>query len=170
MTLSTDIAQLAGDAAIVHSWVTGGPTTTVAMGAGQVRSVAKLIADKDAEINISAGGILAQSVAQVGFATQQALLATSNGATQVSLATAQSQAATAAKVAAEVARDAAAASWTAALAANPDLNPAVKMNPSNIDTDLTIPSFYNASSVGPLTIDEGVQITINDSANWSILL
>lgn len=170
MTLKSDIDQLAADAVLMHQVMHGDAATTVTTAGGPVRSVAKLIADKDAEINVSAGGILAQSVAQVGFATQQALLATSNGATQVSMATIQSQAATAAKVAAEAARDAAAASWTAALAANPDLNPAVKMNPSNIDTDLTIPSFYNASSLGPLTIDEGVQITINDSANWSILL
>ena len=78
--------------------------------------------------------------------------------------------------AAQVAAGAAAASaleaqaaWTAALAANPDLNPVVRMNPSTITTDTTIPSYYNAYSAGPVTIGEGVEVTINDNANWTII-
>lgn len=46
---------------------------------------------------------------------------------------------------------------------------AINMNPSTISAAQTIPSGYNAYSAGPLTIGEGVEITINDNANWSIL-
>jgi hypothetical protein len=88
---------------------------------------------------------------------------------------AASAAATAAKIAAQtaqaeaqVAGASAEAAWTAALAANPDLNPVVRMNPSTITVDTTIPSFYNAYSAGPLTVGEGVEVTVNDDANWTI--
>ena len=61
------------------------------------------------------------------------------------------------------------AAWTAALAANPGINPSVRMNPSTIAEDLTIPSFYNAYSAGPLSIAEGINATIGDDANWDII-
>lgn len=73
------------------------------------------------------------------------------------------------KIAAQAAAVSAQAAWTAALAANPDLDPAVRMNPSTLSADLTIPSFYNAYSAGPLTIGESVSVTLNDNSNWSIL-
>jgi hypothetical protein len=57
----------------------------------------------------------------------------------------------------------------AALAANPDLNPAVRQNPSTITTDITIATGYNAYSAGPLTIGENVTVTLNETSNWSIL-
>ncbi len=61
------------------------------------------------------------------------------------------------------------AAWSAALAANPDLNPAFRMNPSTILTDVAVASGYNAVSAGPLTIGEGVTVTLNDNSNWSIV-
>ncbi|MDD5247810.1 MAG: hypothetical protein PHY45_02425 [Rhodocyclaceae bacterium] len=64
---------------------------------------------------------------------------------------------------------AAAAAWTAALAADNSLNPAVRMNPSTIASDVTIPSGYSAYSGGPLTIGTGVNVTLNDSSEWSII-
>lgn len=88
MTLKSDIDQLAADAVLMHQVMHGDATTTVTTAGGPVRSVAKLIADKDAEINVSADGILAQSVAQVGFATQQAIAA-GNSLSQVTIAVAQ---------------------------------------------------------------------------------
>lgn len=45
----------------------------------------------------------------------------------------------------------------------------IATNPSTLSADLTIPSFYNAYSAGPLTIGEGVDVTIGDNANWTIL-
>lgn len=73
------------------------------------------------------------------------------------------------RIAAQAAAVSAQAAWTAALAANPDLDPAVRMNPSTISADLTIPSYYNAYSAGPLTIGVGVSVTLDDNSNWSIL-
>lgn len=42
------------------------------------------------------------------------------------------------------------------------------MNPSKIEADWGIPSGYNAVSAGPIEIAEGVTVTINDHATWSI--
>lgn len=149
MTLKTDVDQLAADAALVHSWAHG--TGTVSTEGGALRTPAKLIADKSNEIDIAAQGVLALST------------------TQAASAAASAAAAQTAKTGAEAAQAGAEAAWTAALAANPDLNPAVRMNPSTIATDTTIPSGYNAYSAGPLTVGEGAVVTVNDNATWSIL-
>lgn len=69
MTLKSDIDQLAADAVLMHQVVHGDATTIVTTAGGPVRSVAKLIADKDAEINVASSGIFAQSVVQVAIAT-----------------------------------------------------------------------------------------------------
>ena len=61
------------------------------------------------------------------------------------------------------------ASWSAALASNPDLNPVFRMNPQVVQTDTTIPSYYNAFSSGPLGIGYGVTVTLDSNSNWSIL-
>ena len=76
MTLKTDIDQLAADAVLMHQVVHGDASTTVTTAGGPVRSVAKLIADKDAEINVAASGILAQATSQATTATTQAGIAT----------------------------------------------------------------------------------------------
>ena len=68
----------------------------------------------------------------------------------------------------QAAATAAQAAWSAALAANPALDPAFRMNPSTITSNQTIPTGYNAVSVGPLTIAENVEITIADGGNWTI--
>lgn len=73
------------------------------------------------------------------------------------------------RIAAQTAAAQAQSAWTAALAADNGLNPAVRMNPSTITNDLTIPTGYNAYSAGPLTIGEGVSATLNDFSEWSIL-
>jgi len=68
---------------------------------------------------------------------------------------------------------AAAASALAALgyastaqATNPD-SP-IRLNPRKITADFAIASNYNAASVGPIAIAEGVTITVGDNATWSI--
>lgn len=43
------------------------------------------------------------------------------------------------------------------------------MNPSTITADLALPTGYNSFSAGPLTINEGINVTLNDFSNWSIL-
>lgn len=44
----------------------------------------------------------------------------------------------------------------------------VHLNPRSITADLTIPSAYNAASVGPITISEGITVTVWENATWSI--
>ena len=110
----------------------------------------------------------ASASAAAGSASTASTLAT-NASTSASTATTQASAASSSASAAQAAAVAAQAAWTAALAANPDLNPAVRQNPSTLTADLTIATGYNAYSAGPLTIGEGVSVTLNDNSNWSIL-
>lgn len=72
------------------------------------------------------------------------------------------------KVAAQTAAQQAQAAWTAALAANQGLNPVVRMNPDTVTTDTVIPANYNAASTGPITVADGVTVTVSDNATWSI--
>jgi hypothetical protein len=85
------------------------------------------------------------------------------------------QAAAAAVAAQSPVSNAAAAAASAALAAayastaqatNPD-SP-IRINPRFITTDFTVASAYNAASVGPITISDGVTVTVEDNATWSI--
>jgi hypothetical protein len=78
--------------------------------------------------------------------------------------TAQSPITNAAAAAASAALAAAYAST--AQATNPD-SP-IRINPRFITTDFTVASAYNAASVGPITISDGVTVTVEDNATWSI--
>lgn len=60
----------------------------------------------------------------------------------------------------------AAAYASTAQATNPD-SP-IRLNPRKITADFTIASAYNAASVGPITISEGITATVSDNATWSI--
>lgn len=53
-----------------------------------------------------------------------------------------------------------------AQATNPD-SP-IRLNPSVISADFTVASGYNATSTGPMTIADGVTVTVSDNATWSI--
>lgn len=53
-----------------------------------------------------------------------------------------------------------------AQATNPD-SP-IRINPRKITADFTIASTYNAASVGPISISEGITVTVGDNATWSI--
>jgi hypothetical protein len=68
--------------------------------------------------------------------------------------------------AAVAARDAAQGYATLAQATNPDAP--VRLNPRIITTALNIASGYNAESVGPITIAEGITVTVSDNATWSV--
>lgn len=151
MTIKTDIDQLVADAQKVHNWAHGSATHTEAFGNQQVRSPAKLISDKDAEINAAANGVLAQAIFQAGMASNSAAEATTKA------------------LEAAINKELAAAAWTAALAANPDLNPAIRMNPSAIHTDTTIPAGYNAVSVGPIEIATSTHFTVSQGAHWTVI-
>ena len=45
----------------------------------------------------------------------------------------------------------------------------VREHPRNVTSNITIDSAYNAMAAGPLTIDSGYSITINDSATLVIV-
>jgi hypothetical protein len=77
---------------------------------------------------------------------------------------AQSPVSNAAAAAASAA--AAAVSATLAQATNPD-SP-IRLNPREINANVNISSDYNAASVGPIVINEGITVTINNNATWSI--
>jgi hypothetical protein len=53
-----------------------------------------------------------------------------------------------------------------AQATNPD-SP-IRLNPSTITADFTVAGGYNAASTGPITIADGVTVTVSDNATWSI--
>jgi len=42
-------------------------------------------------------------------------------------------------------------------------------NDQVVTADYTIPVGKNASSVGPIEIDDGVTVTVSDGSNWVIL-
>lgn len=53
-----------------------------------------------------------------------------------------------------------------AQATNPD-SP-IRINPTRVRENFALPSGYNGSSDGPITIDDGVTVTVSHGANWSI--
>ena len=61
---------------------------------------------------------------------------------------------------------AAAVSASLAQATNPD-SP-IRLNPSQITADFTVPANYNAASTGPIAVADGVTVTVSDNATWSI--
>ena len=44
----------------------------------------------------------------------------------------------------------------------------VRLNTNRITSNLSIPTGYNAASAGPITVDDGVTVTISDHSTWSI--
>lgn len=76
--------------------------------------------------------------------------------------------ASAAASAATAAAASAAAQGFAAVAQAVSPDSPVRMNSRSISAALTIPSAYNAASVGPIAIAEGISATVSDNATWSI--
>jgi len=101
MSLKTDVDQLVADAATINDWAHGDASHTTQMGGQPVRSPAKLIADKDAEINVDAQGVLAQATTQANAAAASASTAT----TQAGNSAASAAASDAARAAAVVAQE-----------------------------------------------------------------
>lgn len=50
-----------------------------------------------------------------------------------------------------------------------DLDAVVKLNAQTISSNLSIPSGYNGMSAGPLTVADGVIVTIADGSAWSVV-
>lgn len=53
-----------------------------------------------------------------------------------------------------------------AQATNPD-SP-IRLNTRKIVADFTVPSGYNAGSVGPISVADGVNVVVQNNATWSI--
>lgn len=70
--------------------------------------------------------------------------------------------------AAAAAASAAAAAVSAAQAQAVSPDSPVRFNTRRIDAALTIPSAYNAGSTGPIAISDGITVTVQDFATWSI--
>lgn len=50
-----------------------------------------------------------------------------------------------------------------------ELRSAIRFNPQTISTNTTIPSGYNGMTAGPITIADGVIVTVSDNSAWSIV-
>ena len=70
--------------------------------------------------------------------------------------------------AAAAAASAGAAAFYAALAQATNPDSPIRLNPREISANITIGSDYNAASTGPLTIGDGITVTVNNNATWSI--
>ena len=81
MSLQTDlhdaVTRVAADSVLLHAVVHGSPLETVTTEGGAVVTVAKLLNDADARINLAAQGILAQSQSAAQDALTSAELASS---------------------------------------------------------------------------------------------
>ena len=81
MSLQTDlhnaVTRVAADSALLHAVVHGSPLETVTTEGGAVVTVAKLLNDADARINLAAQGILAQSQSAAQDALTSAELSSS---------------------------------------------------------------------------------------------
>lgn len=115
------------------------------------------------QTNALASGVVvnATEVASNALAATQARTVCESVATSAAVLGAAAAAATA-----SAASTAAQGFAAVAQAVSPD-SP-VRMNSRSISAALTIPSAYNAASVGPIAIAEGISATVSDNATWSI--
>lgn len=89
--------------------------------------------------------------------------AASAGASGASAASAANSMNAAGVSSAAAAASAAVAQANAALLVN-----VIRLNPKRISVDFTVPSGQNASSAGPIFIDDGINVVISDNSTWSI--
>ena len=75
--LDSSVSQLETDSNLVHDWAHGNSQKVIDTEGGNVRSPAKLIADKDAEINTGAQSVLSQATAAATNASTSAVMSIS---------------------------------------------------------------------------------------------
>lgn len=106
--------------------------------------------------------MVSNALIEIGAKAAIAFTAVANAA----IATAAANTATNAAATA-VARATEAAVYAAqAQATNPD-SP-IRINPRKITADFTVGSGYNAQSTGPITVADGVTVTVQDNATYAI--
>ena len=70
--------------------------------------------------------------------------------------------------AAAAAAAAAAAQAYASLAQATNPDSPIRLNPRRIAVNFTVPTGYNAASTGPITVADGVAVTVATGASWSV--
>lgn len=115
------------------------------------------------EANVLQTDVNAKQVAAASSANAAQADRVLAAAAQAAIA-AQSPVSNAAAAAASAA--AAAASASTAQATNP--NSPIRLNPRFMTADFTVSSIFNAASTGPITISDGVTVTVNDNATYAI--
>jgi hypothetical protein len=128
-----------------------------------------------ADAFLGAMGAFGTQVSAVGTTTYNNAVEAASSASAAQSDRAFAQAAAAAVAAESPVANAAAAAASAAAAAvsagqaqavSPD-SP-VRLNTRQITANLTIGSAYNAMSAGPIAIADGITVTVQDFATWSI--
>ena len=134
-------------------------------------------ADTAAAASASAAASSATSAAgSATTATTQATAASGSATAAASSATAASGSATAAAGSASTAStqataasgSAAAAQTYASLAQATNPDSPIRLNPRRIAANFTVPTGYNAASTGPITVADGVAVTVATGAAWSV--
>ena len=149
--ISSNVSTVAGISANV---------TTVAGAASNVNTVGTNIAS----VNTAAVNIVAIQNAATNASNAAASAAAAATSASDAAASASSASTSAANAATSAAASAAYASM--AQATNPDTP--IRLNPRFITAAFTVPAAYNGASVGPISISDGVTVTIQDHATWSI--
>lgn len=127
-----------------------------------------------AEVNAKSADASASAAAASSSKDAAALSATSasssKDAASVSAVVAGAAAASATNSMNVSAGNAAAAAASAAVAqANAALLvDVIRLNPRRISVDFTVPVGQNATSAGPIFIDDGINVVISNNSNWSI--
>lgn len=43
------------------------------------------------------------------------------------------------------------------------------LNPKTVSTSFTVPNTHNALSIGPITVGDGISVTVSSGAVWTII-
>ena len=139
------------------------PVSEIETVAGSIANV-NAVGTNIASVNTAAANIVAIQNAATNASNAAASAAAAATSASDAAASASSASTSAANAATSAAASAAYASM--AQATNPDTP--IRLNPRFITAAFTVPAAYNGASVGPISISDGVTVTIQDHATWSI--
>jgi hypothetical protein len=133
--------------------------------------------DSNAGTGLAAGGhrtrfvpALAQAVAVALNTVTKALQAAaseSNAVAQAAIATIKA-AASAVSATSAAASASSAAGYAALLANYTDIAQPLRLHRRIVTADFTVPAEHNAMSAGPITVADGVTVTVSSHSTWSI--
>ena len=122
----------------------------------------------------SASAALTKATESASSASAAASSATTASTKASEAAVSATQSAGSAATASNKAADASASALQAqqvlaeAVSLNPNLNPAIRTNARSITQDTLVASGNNAGSVGPISVDAGIRVTIQPGSRWKI--